>query len=232
MKLGWIALAGTTVFLGGCHLDMYIQPKIKAQGENKMFADGAGTRLPVKGTIEFGKPKLDTEYYTGYQADGKLLREMPIQVDEAVMKRGKERYDIYCQHCHGAAGDGAGMIAQRGFALARPVGNYHTDRLREMPVGHFFDVITNGYGTMYGHASRIKPDDRWAIVAYIRALQVSQGATVDQLDSTSKEALGVSGPEGSGPLFVPKATTPTVVANPGPVEGTTIPQKTNVEGGE
>lgn len=235
MNKTWLLLAaGTSVFLGGCHLDMYIQPKVKSQSENLMFADGKGTRLPVPNTIEFGKPRLDSEFYTGYSADGKLLREMPIQIDEAVMRRGKERFDIYCSHCHGAAGDGDGMIAKRGFTLARPVGNYHTDRLREMPVGHFFDVISNGYGTMYGHASRISPTDRWAIVAYVRALQLSQGAKPEDLDADAMKALDMNGAPGTGPLFVPKVGAPTTVLNPGPVDGVTTPQLTtpDTEGGE
>lgn len=198
----WGPLMIATLGLAGCHLDMYQQPKIKSQSENTFYADGKGTRLPVVGTIEFGKPNLDGEFYTGYGEDGKLVREMPIQVNEAVIKRGKERFEIFCQHCHGPAGDGKGMIAQRGFELARPVGNYHTDRLRKMSAGHFFDVMTNGYGTMYGHASRIKPLDRWSIVAYIRALQVSQGATTDQLDGESMGKLGiVKSGVFEGPLF-------------------------------
>lgn len=213
------------VLLAGCHLDMYQQPKIKSQGENLIFADGEGTRMPVAGTIEFGKPKKDVEFYTGYKANGRLVTEMPIKISEAVVARGRERFDIFCQHCHGAAGDGKGMIAQRGFELARPVGNYHTKRLREMPVGHFYDVISNGYGTMYGHASRIKPYDRWAIVAYLRALQLSQSVEANDLDAESRAKFGVNGTMSQGPLFVPPVTAPATVPNPGPVDGVTPPQQ-------
>lgn len=203
MRLGQVLIVGCAGFaLGGCHLDMYIQPKVKTQSKSTFFPDGKGTRLPVRGTVEFGKPRTDVEFYTGYDADGRLVRDMPVKVDEALLRRGRERYEIFCTHCHGATGDGQGMIAQRGFALARPVGKYHTERLRAMPVGHFFDVITNGYGTMYGQASRIRPLDRWAIVAYIRALQLSQSADPADLDTESREALGLSGPgTGRGPLF-------------------------------
>ncbi|MBC8066293.1 MAG: cytochrome c, partial [Chlorobia bacterium] len=99
----------------------------------------------------------------------------------------KERFEIYCTPCHGQIGDGQGMIAKRGFTLRRPVGNYHTERLRKMPVGHFYDVITNGYGSMYSYASRIEPRDRWAVVAYVRALQLSQGAsTADKAEADAK----------------------------------------------
>jgi mono/diheme cytochrome c family protein len=216
-KVKLVVLIGATLGMAGCHLDMYQQPKIKSQGQNLMFADGAGTKLPVDNTIEFGKPKKDKDFYTGYTETGRLVKEMPIKVTEAVMKRGKERFDIYCSHCHGALGDGAGMISQRGFALARPVGNYHTDRLRKMPVGHFYDVITNGYGTMYGHGSRIKAEDRWSIVAYIRALQLSQGALAVDLDAESAGKFNLPAGTGSGPLFVSPVDAPTQVANPGPV---------------
>lgn len=205
-----ILIVGCSLALGGCHLDMYIQPKVKSQSENTFFENGMGSRLPVEGTIEYGKANEDRVFFTGYEADGKLTREMPIQVNEDVVARGKERFEIFCSHCHGYAGDGQGMIAQRGFDLARPVATYHTDRLRNMPVGHFFDVITNGYGTMYPQAGRIPPDDRWAIVAYIRALQLSQGATADQLDNESREKVGLA-PQttNSRPLFMtPQATQP------------------------
>ncbi len=197
-----IAVTATGFLMAGCHLDMYIQPKVKSQGENQFYENGAGTRMPVAGTIEFGKANEDTVFFTGYEPDGKLTREMPIQVNEEVLARGQERFDIFCSHCHGGSGDGQGMIARRGFDLARPVATYHTDRLRDMPVGHFFDVITNGYGTMYPQGGRISPDDRWAIVAYVRALQLSQGARPDQLDSDSRSKLNLpAGGEGQGPLF-------------------------------
>jgi len=112
-------------------------------------------------------------------------------VDKAFIKRGQDRFNIYCTPCHGRVGDGNGMIAQRGFNLRRPVASYHTDRLRGMPVGYFYDVITNGYGAMYSYASRIEPEDRWAVVAYIRALQLSQHAVpadADQVQLTASTA--------------------------------------------
>ncbi|MCC7229311.1 MAG: cytochrome c, partial [Fimbriimonadaceae bacterium] len=113
--------------------------------------------------------------------------EFPLPVDEELIRRGKERFTIYCTPCHGQLGDGNGMIAKRGFALRRPVGNYHTERLRKMAVGHFYDVITNGYGSMYSYAARVEPRDRWAIVAYIRALQLSQAATsADKAEADAK----------------------------------------------
>ncbi len=120
----------------------------------------------------------------------KPLEYIPLQVTKEVIKRGQERFNIYCTPCHGKAGDGNGMIALRGLALRRPPGNYHTDRLRKMPVGHFYDVITNGYGSMYSYASRIQdPKDRWAIVAYIRALQYSRNAPLADLTPQERDQL-------------------------------------------
>lgn len=178
--------------LTGCHIDMWRQPTIhSAQRENPMFADRVSTRPIVAGTIARGKVKDDPEYFDGTTPDGSnLVTEIPARALNgfagstdaekrlAMLKRGQNRFNIYCTPCHGKIGDGNGMIAQRGFALRRPPGNYHTERLQKMPIGHFYDVITNGYGTMFSYASRIQDiNDRWAVAAYIRALQLSQNAT-------------------------------------------------------
>lgn len=171
----------------GCHTDMWVQPKIHEPfQESKFYADGMASRPLVKGTIARGHLRLDDAFFTGFK-DGKLITEFPLKVDEELIRRGKDRFETYCTPCHGQLGDGKGMIAQRGFTLRRPVGNYHTERLRKMPVGHFYDVITNGYGAMYNYASRIEPRDRWAVVAYIRTLQLSQGATeADRSEADAK----------------------------------------------
>ncbi|MCU0316880.1 MAG: cytochrome c [Fimbriimonadaceae bacterium] len=196
-----LALAATTI-LTGCHTDMWVQPKVKSQEKSKFFADGKNTRMPVEGTVPVGGAKLDDAYYTGY-VDGKLVKEFPVPVTKELIRRGQERYRIFCTHCHGEIGDGKGMIAQRGFTLAQPVGNYHTDRLREMPIGHFYDVINRGYGTMYPFGARIKPEDRWAIAAYIRVLQFSQHAPLEDLDQPVRQKLGVTTAQATkqGPLF-------------------------------
>lgn len=177
--LALVALGG--VFLGGCHTDMWVQPKIKAQHGSEMFADGMGSRPKVPGTIARGENSVDPAYETGFDpATKKLVTEIPSDRAMAALKlasykdlllRGKDRFQVYCTPCHGQLGDGKGMIATRGLKLRRPPGNYHTPRLREMPVGHFFDVMTNGFGVMYPFASRIPVEDRWAIAAYIRVLQ-------------------------------------------------------------
>lgn len=168
--------AGLFLAVSGCHLDMWRQGKVKPQSESQFFSDRMGSRIEPAGTVSFGQPKLDTAFYTGYTATGQLVKEFPVKVDEEFIKRGRERFMIFCAPCHGQLGDGQGMIAKRGYTVARPIATYHTDRLREIPVGHFFSVITNGQGAMYPFGSRIKPRDRWAIAAYVRALQKSQNA--------------------------------------------------------
>ncbi len=196
-------LAGTALLaltaLTGCHIDMWRQPTIhSAQRESPFFKDKISTRPIVAGTIARGKLKDDPEYFEAVTNNGKnLVAEIPARALNsfagktdaekrlAMIKRGQNRFNIYCTPCHGKTGNGNGMIAQRGFALRRPPGNYHTKRLREMPIGHFYDVIANGYGTMYAYASRIQDvNDRWAVASYIRALQLSQ----DAMDSDIPEA--------------------------------------------
>lgn len=176
-----LSLALVGAIATGCHTDMWAQPKIhEPYQESKFYADGSTARPLVEGTVARGHLRLDEAFYTGFKG-GKLITEFPLPVTEALIRRGKERFTIFCSPCHGQLGDGQGMIAQRGFTLRRPVGNYHTERLRKMPVGHFYDVITNGYGSMYSYASRVEPQDRWAIVAYVRTLQLSQHANPAEL---------------------------------------------------
>lgn len=196
-------LLASTLLAAGCHQDMWNQPKAKAQSlSDSMFSNGSNSRLPVAGTIAFDRARPDQELFTGYGSDGKLLKEFPVAVDEKFLARGQNRFRIFCTPCHGEVGDGKGFIAQRGFTLARPVGNYHSDRLRNMPVGHFFDVISNGYGTMFPFRSRIKPIDRWAIAAYIRVLQTSQHTSIDSIPMdkrTELEALEASPDQNAAP---------------------------------
>ncbi len=115
-----------------------------------------------------------------------LITEFPIPITRAVLERGQERFNIYCSVCHGRTGEGNGMIVQRGFP---PPPSYHIDRLRKAPVGHLFDVMTRGYGVMYSYASRVEPSDRWAIAAYIRALQLSRHATLDDVPADERAKL-------------------------------------------
>lgn len=176
--------------LTGCHQDMWVQPKAKSQSKSDvLFTDGSNTRGVVAGTVAFKQAKTDREFHTGFDRSGNLVKVFPMAVTEEAMKRGQDRFRVFCVPCHGELGNGQGMIAKRGYTLARPVGNYHTQRLRDMPVGHFFDVITNGYGTMFPFRARIKPEDRWAIVAYVRALQESQYTPISSIPAEERAKL-------------------------------------------
>ena len=197
--LGILTIASA---LTGCHTDMWTQAKVTPfdEDETGLFKDGASNRPLVKGAVAQGWAKLDEPRYTGYEGD-KFTDKFPKELDldgeivktdiemMKVLKRGKERYHIYCSHCHGESGDGKGMISQRGLVLARQPATYHTDRLKNMPIGYFYDVITSGYGIMYSQSSRVKPDDRWAIVAYLRVLQESQASKEANLSLEDKKAL-------------------------------------------
>jgi mono/diheme cytochrome c family protein len=196
--------------LTGCHTDMWVQPKVKPQAESDFFKNEQGMRPLVPNTVDRAHLKTDQEFYTGYTGgrlvngellDAEIVDKIPAKAYQAfdnssqkMLLRGRERFDIFCSPCHGRIGDGQGMIAQRGFSQRRPPGNYHTKRLREMPIGHFFDVITNGFGVMYSYASRVEPEDRWAIATYIRALQMSQNAQVKDLAPKDLEKLANAGP--------------------------------------
>lgn len=178
MKTRWtrisaVALTLVTVALVGCRQDMHNQPKYLPLRESNFYADKRSARPIVEGTVARGQLEEDSYYYTG-KVGNNYATEFPFPVTEQVLKRGQERYNIYCSPCHSELGDGNGMIVSRG--LKKPP-SYHTERLRTAPVGHFFDVITNGFGAMGDYASQVSVQDRWAIVAYIRALQLSQNAT-------------------------------------------------------
>jgi mono/diheme cytochrome c family protein len=179
-----VVLTGLSLALIGCsRLDMQDQPRYKAQGASDFFADGRDGRPEVEGTIARGSLDEDTAYYTGKDAAGNDVDEFPIAVDRALIERGQQRFDIYCAPCHGRIGNGLGMIVRRGF---KQPPSYHIDRLRDAPVGHFFDVMTNGYGAMLNYAQQVQVRDRWAIVAYIRALQYSQNANVNDLPAEAR----------------------------------------------
>lgn len=198
-----ILIGFAAVVMVGCNTDMWVQPKTAPLGSSEFFADGASARPLVPGTIPRGHLREDGVFYTGIE-NGKWVDKIPVPVTMELLKRGRDRFDIYCSPCHGRLGDGKGMIALRGYQLKRPVGNYHSERLRKMPVGHFYDVITNGYGAMYSYASRIEPQDRWAVVAYIRALQLSQHGSASDLNDKEKAQLDEKiepkkeAPEGEG----------------------------------
>jgi mono/diheme cytochrome c family protein len=163
--------------VSGCRSEMYEQPRYEPLEPSTFFDNGSSARPLVAGTV----PREDVrgalpagasedEFNTGW-SKGRLAEVVPFPVDKAVLERGRQRYQIYCIPCHGESGDGRGMIVRRGFNPPPP---YYSEELRKKPIGHFVDVMTRGFGTMYSYASRIPPRDRWAIAAYIRVLQLSQ----------------------------------------------------------
>lgn len=191
-KLLWTAIIGILLFSVGCRYDMQDQPRYKVYKKSDWFADNRASRELPEGTVARGLLRDDKALYTGKKegvtnvqaqtttdASGNTVvtsfpdavEEFPVPVTKELVDRGQERYNIYCIVCHGPTGNGDGMIVRRGFS--KPP-TYNDDRLRNAPVGHFYDVITNGWGRMNSYASQIPVADRWAIVAYIRALQISQ----------------------------------------------------------
>jgi len=164
---------------------MVDQQHLKPLAEENFFADGAGSRPPPAHSIARGGLRDDEQYFTG-KIGNDLAVTMPVPVTRDVLERGRERFDIYCAVCHAHTGEGNGTIVQRGFPQPPSL---HEERLRNAPVGYFFDVMTNGYGVMYPYASRVTPADRWAIIAYIRALQLSQHAAPSDADKNGATAL-------------------------------------------
>ena len=191
--------AAYCLLFSGCRRDMQDQPKAIAYRQSTFFKDGVAARPPVEGTVPRGYLRTDREFYFGKKSSngtiGSSRRVMPLigsgtnlssteifpddvdafpfPITKEALDRGQERYNIFCSVCHGVTGYGDGMVARRGFNKPAPA-SYHQDRLRQAPVGHFFDVMTNGWGAMPSYASQIPVEDRWKIIAYIRALQLSQ----------------------------------------------------------
>ncbi|MGH9971253.1 MAG: c-type cytochrome [Pyrinomonadaceae bacterium] len=181
----------------GCRQDMQDQPKMKPLRATTFFRDGISSRPPVPGTVPRGFLRADKEFFTGKKSGTQPaapagaaalpanatpgttsypddIEVFPLTITSDVLKRGKERFEIFCSACHGLTGHGDGMIVRRGF---RRAASFHTDNLRQAPVGHYFDAITNGWGAMPSYAAQVPVQDRWAIISYIRALQLSQQNT-------------------------------------------------------
>lgn len=216
-KLLWTAILSLVAISAGCRYDMQDQPRYKAYKKSDFFADGRASRDLPNGTVPRGQLRSDKALYTGKKdnadpnapvqsttdASGNTvittfpnaIEEFPVPVTKELVDRGEQRYKVFCIVCHGPTGNGDGMIVRRGFT--KPP-TYNDDRLRNAPVGHFYDVITNGQGRMNSYASQIPVADRWAIVAYIRALQISQN------------------PDGAKPLTMTKETTPKTAESPTP----------------
>ncbi|MFH1279608.1 MAG: cytochrome c, partial [Candidatus Eisenbacteria bacterium] len=164
--------------------DMDQQPKFKAQQANPLFADGRAMRPEVPGTVARGDLRDDDAFHRGKE-NGGWVRKIPVPVTDRLMNRGRERYDIFCAPCHGLGGDGDGIVSARADALQEgtwiPPVSYHSDQIRERPAGHIFNTITNGIRSMPAYGPQIPADDRWAIVAYVRALQRSRNASIDDV---------------------------------------------------
>lgn len=180
------SLVTCLLLLTGCWYDMREQAKVKPLQSSDFFLDGQSSRLLLVDTVARGHLNSDKAFYQGMNEDDTPVENFPIEITREVLERGRERYDIFCAPCHSRLGNGQGMIVQRGFK-APP--SFHIDRLREAPPGYYYDVITNGFGVMYSYASRVPPEDRWAIIAYIKALQLSQNATMDDVPPDQRGRL-------------------------------------------
>jgi mono/diheme cytochrome c family protein len=164
---------------------MHDQPRYKPLAGTDFFGDGRSARPVVAGTVARSQLRIDSARFTG-KVDGQDVDEFPFEITKDDLARGQQRFNIYCSPCHSRVGDGNGMIVRRGF---RQAASYHTEKLIKAPVGHFFDVITNGFGAMPSYGSRVEPDDRWRIAAYIRVLQLSENATIDDVPADRRPAL-------------------------------------------
>jgi len=165
---------------------MHDQEKFQALERNDFFADRRASRPLVDGTVPRGHLDEDPAFFTGVGADGTVVARVPLNVDAALLARGHERYDIFCSPCHDRVGTGNGMIVQRGYKQPK---SFHEASLRSMPDGYFFQAMTNGFGVMPSYAAQVPAADRWAIVAYLRALQLSQAAPVDELTANDRARL-------------------------------------------
>jgi mono/diheme cytochrome c family protein len=194
----WVAILIACLFAAGCRQDMHDAPRYEAYEASTTFADGRASRTAPTGTVARGWLREDDALYTG-KVNGQLVDNVPFAVSHADLKRGQERFNIYCSPCHGRLGDGNGMVVQRGL---RQAASYHNDRLRQERIGYFFDVITNGFGAMQGYAEQVPVRDRWLIASYVRVLQYSQNAPVSdvpadrraELDGPPRQAEGAAPP--------------------------------------
>lgn len=183
------AVVGLMVLVGfaglGCRQDMHDQPRFKPLAKSDFFADGRASRPPVAGTVARGQLREDAWLYTG-MSGGALAAELPVALDAELLQRGRERYQIFCTPCHGQTGRGDGIVVRRGY---RKAASFHSERLRGEPVGYFFDTMTRGFGAMPDYAAQIPVRDRWAIAAYVKALQLSQYADASRLSPEQQRQL-------------------------------------------
>jgi hypothetical protein len=208
-QISFAAILPAMALLSGCRLDMQVQPRQNPLSRSDFYTDQRSERPPVEGTVARGQLRDDTYFYTGKVGNGPGDY-MPFPVTKETLQRGRERYNIFCAPCHSRVGDGNGFIPSRGFARKPP--SFHEQRLQRVPLGYLYDVITNGFGLMPDYASQIPPRDRWSIVAYLRALQLSQNATradVPAGQAVPSQAPKFRGEPGSGatlPVIAPEAS--------------------------
>jgi mono/diheme cytochrome c family protein len=180
----WV-VAAIAVVSAACRQDMHDAPRYEAFEASASFADGRASRSAPAGTVARGWLREDEALYTG-KMNGQIVETLPFAITHADVRRGQERFTIYCTPCHGELGDGNGMVVQRGL---RQAANFHQDRLRHERIGYFFDVITNGFGAMQGYAEQVPVRDRWLIAAYVRALQYSQNASISDVPQDRRAEL-------------------------------------------
>lgn len=220
-----LAAAGL-MLVSGCRQDMHNQPKFYPQRGTDFYPDGRSVRPQVENTVARNQLHENAYFYTGF-LNGREGDGLPFPVTRTVLERGQQSYNVYCTPCHSRVGNGAGMIVQRGYAAA---GNFHTARLEAAPLGHFFNVISNGYGAMPDYSAQLAPADRWAVVAYIKALQLSQRASAgDVANGSHVEPLSsIAEREGFAPGFVQNwALPPTAVKGTPNGEDFNIPVQVN-----
>lgn len=182
---GYILLLCILLFAASCAQKMASQPDHKPLEASEFFPDKQLARQPVAGTVSSGWTRTNERVELSANFD-KNSNELPFPLTQEVLQRGRERFEINCAVCHGLIGDGGGMIVRRGFS---PPPTFHDEHLRNAPLGHFYDVITNGFGGMGSYAAQVEPRDRWAIAAYIRALQVSQNVNVEDFPAEKRAEL-------------------------------------------
>ncbi len=206
-RLAWLATAVAVAPASACVDDMADQPRYEPLTASSFFENGMSSRPLVEGTIARGHLPADEALRTGKTADGQFVAELPVPLDDRLLERGQQRFNIYCSVCHGRTGEGNGMVVQRGF---RQPPTFHSDRLRGMPVGYFFDVATQGFGAMPSYRKQVPQADRWAIAAYVRALQLSRFAPAAELSEADRAKL-VEPPPGAapgGPVAPPSVEAP------------------------
>ncbi len=184
-RIFYVVVSIFSVILAACRPDMMNQPKAKPLSESDFFSNQANARPIPPHTVERGDARENAAFYTGL-TNGTYITQLPVKLTPELLARGRERFDAMCAECHDRTGSGSGMVVQRGFPQPP---SYHVPRLRNAPIGHFFDVITNGYGVMYSYATRVEPEDRWAIAAYIRALQLSHNIKASELTPGEQQKL-------------------------------------------